>query len=315
MKVKQTRVSENIDIFSQLDLNLIRVFCTVCELNSITLAAEKLDLTQSSVSNALIRLKKTLGCELFIRVGRGILPTSTGYFLYESLSPLMTQLAQTLQSVQDFDPKLSIRVFQVYANEVLIDLLQPVIYQALQDTNIEVIFREAPLSEEQLYEGLSHNKVDLALDIALPHYRNVKHELIAQETLACIVRQDHPEYSDSISFEQFFNAKHVLYKMRRENKTVTEFSSIEKMPMRNVYSEQSSLLSMMSMVSKSDAIGISSQTYAKNYAKLFNLQILPLPFEIKPINVYSIWTTRYHKDKASQWLREFISESMAESFG
>ncbi|XDF79808.1 LysR family transcriptional regulator [Aliivibrio fischeri] len=40
------------------DMNLLRVFVSVCQTGSFTKASEELDLTQSSVSNAIRRLKK-----------------------------------------------------------------------------------------------------------------------------------------------------------------------------------------------------------------------------------------------------------------
>ncbi|MCT8987155.1 LysR family transcriptional regulator [Shewanella phaeophyticola] len=82
-----------------LDLNLLRVFCTVCQYSSITLASEQLGLTQSSVSNAINRLKVALECELFIRVGRGIEPTATGLHIFNSIQPMLDSMEQTLMGI------------------------------------------------------------------------------------------------------------------------------------------------------------------------------------------------------------------------
>ncbi|GAL26713.1 chromosome initiation inhibitor [Vibrio variabilis] len=45
----------------KFDLNLLRVFVSTYETESVTKSAEQLDLTQSSVSNALARLKRRRG--------------------------------------------------------------------------------------------------------------------------------------------------------------------------------------------------------------------------------------------------------------
>lgn len=65
------------------DMNLLRVFVSVCQTGSFTKAAEELELTQSSVSNAIRRLKSALGNELFIRSGRGIEVTAYGENLFK----------------------------------------------------------------------------------------------------------------------------------------------------------------------------------------------------------------------------------------
>ena len=58
--------------FRTLDLNLLRVFDEVMAEGSLTRAARNLSLTQPAVSNALRRLRETLGDELLQRSGQGM---------------------------------------------------------------------------------------------------------------------------------------------------------------------------------------------------------------------------------------------------
>ncbi|MDN3685335.1 LysR family transcriptional regulator [Vibrio sinaloensis] len=57
-----------------VDLNLFKVFLSVYQHRSITVAADVLGLTQPGVSGVLKRLQQQLGVQLFIRSGRGIAP-------------------------------------------------------------------------------------------------------------------------------------------------------------------------------------------------------------------------------------------------
>ncbi len=59
-----------------LDLNLLVVFLTLWETQSVTRASERLALSQSAVSHALRRLRERLGDELFVLGRTGLLPTS-----------------------------------------------------------------------------------------------------------------------------------------------------------------------------------------------------------------------------------------------
>ena len=61
--------------FRTLDLNLLRVFDEVMAERNLTRAARNLSLTQPAVSNALRRLRETLGDELVRRSGQGMEPT------------------------------------------------------------------------------------------------------------------------------------------------------------------------------------------------------------------------------------------------
>ena len=63
--------------FRTLDLNLLRVFDAVMAEGNITRAAERLSMTQPSVSNALKRLRDATGEDLLTRAPRGVDRKST----------------------------------------------------------------------------------------------------------------------------------------------------------------------------------------------------------------------------------------------
>ena len=71
--------------FRTLDLNLLRVFNEVMAERSLTRAARNLSLTQPAVSNALRRLRETLGDELVQRSGQGMAPTARALSIWPTV--------------------------------------------------------------------------------------------------------------------------------------------------------------------------------------------------------------------------------------
>ncbi|AKU98350.1 Transcriptional regulator, LysR family [Labilithrix luteola] len=61
-----------------MDLSLLRSFVVVVETGNFTRAGERLHLTQSTVSQQIIRLEQSLGCQLLNRDQRQVLPTEEG---------------------------------------------------------------------------------------------------------------------------------------------------------------------------------------------------------------------------------------------
>ena len=59
-----------------LSLHQLNCFLTVYEQGSLTRAAEELGYAQPSVSEQIRALEKSLGVQLFRRVGRGVVPTT-----------------------------------------------------------------------------------------------------------------------------------------------------------------------------------------------------------------------------------------------
>jgi len=58
-----------------LSLQQVRCFCAALELGSFTAAAESLRVTQPAVAEQIRKLEQLLGTDLFVRAGRGVVPT------------------------------------------------------------------------------------------------------------------------------------------------------------------------------------------------------------------------------------------------
>ncbi|WP_394200358.1 LysR family transcriptional regulator [Shewanella waksmanii] len=294
----------------QFDLNLLRVFTVVCRTGSFSQAAEELSLTQSSVSNAIARLKARVGEALFVREGRGVRPTAAALDLYEHLQQPLAQVEQIVAGFEEFDPQTSERIFKVYANDTVIELLQASVEQYLQGTKLSVVFKETPIQEQDFLMDIQTEKVDLAIDISKPMELGFNSQALMQERIVCIARQGHPRIHNRLSYQQYFDEKHVVFNLRRFNLNVLDMLTPNVMPQRKIYSEQSSLLSMIATASKSDALAIVTESYARKYAQLFELQVLEPPFEIRPLDIQMIWANRLSQNKANVWLREMLQQQM-----
>ncbi|MCT8861864.1 LysR family transcriptional regulator [Shewanella xiamenensis] len=289
-----------------LDLNLLRVFMVVYRTRSFTQAAQELDLTQSSVSNAIGRLRSWVGESLFTRVGRGIEPTAVAREMYRKFEQPMADIETVLLGFEHFDPRSSQRRFYVYANESVIETLQAGVQALLLDADIEVIFRESPPQEAELYRDILLERVAVAIDIKPAQQTLLSSKLLFTESLVCIASKQHPRIHGAITHQQYFEEKHVFLNLRRFNLTAGDLFTEGVLPRRRMYSEQSSLLSMFATVGKSEAIGIAPLRYASQYAEMFGLQILPMPLKTRPIDLYMVWSSKYTQNPSHQWLRSLL---------
>ena len=65
-----------------INLELYKFFCEVAKCGNFTKAADRLFVSQSAVSQAIMRLEDGIGCRLFNRNARGVQLTSEGEVLY-----------------------------------------------------------------------------------------------------------------------------------------------------------------------------------------------------------------------------------------
>ena len=78
-------------------LHQFRCFLAVYEAGSLTAAAEQLGYAQPSISEQVRTLERSLGIDLFTRVGRGVVPTSAG----ESLRPYAERVIASLEEARE----------------------------------------------------------------------------------------------------------------------------------------------------------------------------------------------------------------------
>ena len=77
-----------------VSLQQIRCFCAAAQLGSFTAAAEQLRVSQPAVAEQIRKLERALGADLFVRAGRGVIPTDAGQAFAE-------HAFRTLRSLED----------------------------------------------------------------------------------------------------------------------------------------------------------------------------------------------------------------------
>ncbi len=83
----------------KVDLNKLRTFAAVAEAGGVSVAARRLALTRSAVSQSLAGLEASLGVRLFDRVGRRLVPTREGRTLARRFARVHAELCEALASV------------------------------------------------------------------------------------------------------------------------------------------------------------------------------------------------------------------------
>jgi DNA-binding transcriptional LysR family regulator len=83
-----------------LSLHQLRCFLTVYELGSLTAAAEELGYAQPSISEQVRALEKSLGIQLFRRVGRGVVPTTVADTLRPHAEATLAAAEEARRAVQ-----------------------------------------------------------------------------------------------------------------------------------------------------------------------------------------------------------------------
>ncbi len=90
-----------------MDIKQLKIFCTVADKNSFSLAAEVLDLTQPTISFQVASLEQELGTRLFDRGGRNTSLTKSGEVLYRYAVQIIDLTVEAQQAIDRLHGLLS----------------------------------------------------------------------------------------------------------------------------------------------------------------------------------------------------------------
>jgi DNA-binding transcriptional LysR family regulator len=140
---------------SDIDGRLLQVLLAVTEERSVTRAAARLDVTQSAVSHQLDRLRAITGDALFVKSGRGIVPTARAEALALHARRLLDELRAFAQG-GSFDPAAFTGTVTIAANDLQRDLLLPLLLRHARTRAPRLALRIVPSgvpSAEMLRDG------------------------------------------------------------------------------------------------------------------------------------------------------------------
>ncbi len=90
-----------------MDLHQLRVFVAVYRERSFSKAAHRVGLSQPTISEHIKGLEKELGCRLFDRVSRTVIPTVYAHRLFEGAVKLLDEAERLKNRVLEKEPKLA----------------------------------------------------------------------------------------------------------------------------------------------------------------------------------------------------------------
>jgi DNA-binding transcriptional LysR family regulator len=159
-----------------LDTDQLRSFLAIVDHGSFTRAAERVNKTQSAVSMHIRRLEEKLGCQLFLKSGRGVELSPDGEKLIEFARRIIGLETNALLTIskKGLNGRVRFGIPDDYADPFLPEILK-------QFLRVEPLVEVTVVCEGslQLAERISDGKLDLALVSdceAIPNVEVVREE-------------------------------------------------------------------------------------------------------------------------------------------
>lgn len=306
--------------FRTLDLNLLRVFDEVMAERSLTRAARNLALTQPAVSNALRRLRDTLGDELVRRSGQGMEPTPRALLLWPAVRDALRQLQQSLAPSR-FDPAQADTTFVLAMADATAAELVPRLVDIIEAEAPGVSLRVVPLATRDPRKLLDEE----AIDLAVGYFPAVVADLTARAQVGkavafatqrlydgeyvCVMRADHPLASGPLTLNRFCAARHLLVSFSGRPFGFIDEALATLGRERRVVLTVNQFFTAGRVVANSNLLTVLPRHFVGVTGIADALVLRKLPFAIPAVHVDALWHGRRDQDSAHRWLRDTIRRS------
>jgi len=287
---------------TNIDLNLFLVFDSIYTNRSLTKAAQVLCITQPAVSNALKRLRNALNDPLFIRTPEGMTPTPFAKNTITDVRQALQLLTVSVQEGENFDPFQSKRQINCSMHDLSELLFLPKIIQQLQYNAPNIKVNSYYIPREDVAKELAAGTLDFAIDVPFITNKNLIHQPLSYDTYVVALCKDHPVISNTLTFEQYLSHKHLHVSNRRMGIGSIDIALNNLGHQRTIGLKVKHYTVASQFIEKSNLLW----TIPKSLADKLNLNCLPLPFEVPPLESHLFWHENSDKDKANLWLRKMF---------
>lgn len=173
-----------------MGLKELEYIVTIAEERSISKAADRLFLAQSSLSQYLARYEAELNTKLFSRTASGVRPTPAGELYLRNARQMLWQYHQVRNQLQDIDRPVEGRIDFGISSFRGSHLFPKVLQQYRQEApGVEVVLHE--YDSLQLQSRIAAGKLDAAL-IAVPPGETVEGQHLMRDEVVLVASRDHP---------------------------------------------------------------------------------------------------------------------------
>lgn len=290
------------------DLNLLIVMEAIWTTRSVSLAARRLNLAQSTISAALNRLREQLDDKIFVWSGHEMVPTPLGNQLMPEVVNLLDGARALLEESHGSRSDIERRVVIATADYIVALYGGPLIERARAEGR-NVVFDFVGI-KPQVVNRNSLPDVDLFI---FPYdalrVSGLKHQSLYKDSYVCIAAKDNAALHEGMDANVFMRLPHVGYSALPR----ATFNH-ESMLWENVEAEANYRLTMPDylvfprIVSNSATVAIMPRRLAVSLAEQWPIKWIAPPVPMPQLDITQVWRPARSQDPVLAWVRKAILE-------
>lgn len=288
---------------AQIDLRSMQLLVTVHDTGSFSAAAAQMDVSQSTVSYTIERLRRAFGDPLFVRQGNSIAETDKCRDLVSHAREVVNRMLAIAVPVE-FDPTTAQGGVTLSCNHHERFLLMPSFIAAMRRLapNVVINILESAVNGKQ---QLKENIADIVLGPVRILGEGYFRRHIFSDHYSCVMDPGNALAKGEITLERFQEATHVAVTHNGQWQALY-FSALRE---RDILLKPQLTLpshdSLELMITGTDLVATIPNRLATAYAG--RLTVLRFPIQI-PIEIDMYWTERTHRSGLHRWARQLLAD-------
>lgn len=295
-----------------MDIRVLRYFLAVAREQSFSLAAQRLYLSQPTLSRQLRELEEELGKKLLIRGNKGVTLTEEGMMLRKRAEEIVELLDKTEQEVRNSSDHVSGKIYigagETYAIKLIADTARK-----LQEDHPGIDYSIYSADGTDVLERLDKGLLDFGLIFQHPDaakYESI--EIPLKDTWGVLVRKDHElAGASSLKLEELKDYPLIIPRQPNHNTMISDLV-MKHAPDAHIAAEYNLVYNASVLVDEGLGCAV---TFDRLINTSGNSRVCFIPFEPKIEAACSFVWKRYSifTKPAEVFLSQFISD--IESFG
>lgn len=291
-----------------VDLNLLAPLHALLEERHVSRAADRLHMSQPSMSRALQRLRATLGDELLVRGPGGYQLTPRAERIQAELQHALPRLEHVF-SEDTFDPATAGRAFRLAGTDYTVSVLSGALLGRVfeQSPGSTVLFSRW---HHAVFADAEHGTVDLLIHGGTPP-PPLRSYTLFDEGYSCLVSSHHPlAQRSALPLEDYLDCAHVVVDVTdgRQGHIDRRLESLGTPRRASVTVPYHAAAA--AAVPGTSLVATLPTGFAIQHATPGTTTVIPAPDVIGPMSYAMSWHPRLDDDAAHRWFRDTIISTL-----
>ncbi len=296
-----------------VDFNLLLPLRALLEEQSVSRAAQRLQLSQPSLSAALSRLRRHFGDQLLLRRGNTYELTPLGIQLLDRTHAAVTSMERIFLAQSEFDPSTTTREFSFYSSDYCVAVLGGALASVIS---------EAAPGARLRFEGMTTSVVTSAPDsirdydgLLMPHgyLHNMPHLDLFVDRWVLLVASESTAVGDTVSLSDLSGLSWI-YNYSGQHDYTPAAKQMDLLGVDpHVEIVTANFLAVPALLAGSGRIALVQESLALQMVRAGGVRIVELPFEAVPLTEAFWWNPTHNRDPEHMWLRSMFAAAVERS--